>query len=481
LPPAPSCPPPPPPPPAPVPDSHPAAPDALPKPIHEPVRRKTITRAVSQEVINLSESLQYHIEHLFSASKSREGLSEDELLPLNEAIVVTLACENIRDEDIGLLNEAADEMERAGKQLDVQHRIEEAVLREERDIGVLRDLFCEGNELGMNNYEGMLVIQQVIQRKVGGLCCIHVYIHEDLMIVMCTCYLSILFYFTCGVACVSAVKYQHIICHNLISRHHITSHYSLIHSLLSVFHYFQALKETTTSSGSGSSGSDDGLQQLVERLRGKSKTENGVSPKDLSDVEGMLVFLLDKYGECSLPEVQIARQETERCKQQIELQEALSHVTHRTPKKVLKSLWKQGKEIGMTQYKGFRAIDSMLYPELSAGAPNVIKIIDGLRAQAGSSRGVSREDIEALEAVLRRLEDADLTIADKSFRIATKLLSRVSKQLTLQNALSKVSVMTPLTAKQSLWRQGNKLGIENYEGMVALRAMLGDIAAEFNV
>jgi hypothetical protein len=202
-----------------------------------------------------------------------------------------------------------------------------------------------------------------------------------------------------------------------------------------------------------------------------------VSRDDLGEIELMLACLLDKYGECALPEVQIARQEVVRCSKQIELQEALGHINHRTPKKVLKSLWKQGKEIGMTQFKGFRTIDKILYPELSAGVPNVIKIIDGLRAQAGSSQGVSKEDIESLEAVLTRLGEADLTIADKSFRIATKLLSRVTKQLTIQNALSKVTVMTPLTAKQSLWRQGQKLGMENYYGMVALKAMLGDIAA----
>ena len=48
----------------------------------------------------------------------------------------------------------------------VQERINRAVESEEMNIEVLRCLFCEGNELGMNNYEGMLQIQQVIQRKV---------------------------------------------------------------------------------------------------------------------------------------------------------------------------------------------------------------------------------------------------------------------------------------------------------------------------
>lgn len=204
----------------------------------------------------------------------------------------------------------------------------------------------------------------------------------------------------------------------------------------------QALKETTNGS--------NGLQELVERLRRKSASEHGVSPQDLADVEGMLAFLLDKYGECALPEVQIAKQEVVKCRKQIELQEALGHVTHRTPKKVMKSLWRQGKEIGMTDFKGFRMIDKLLYPELSPGVPNVVKIIDGLKAQAVSSRGVSKEDIDALQDVISRLEVSDppLTASDKSFRIATKLLTRVTNQLTLQNALSKVTTMTPLTAKQ---------------------------------
>lgn len=208
---------------------------------------------------------------------------------------------------------------------------------------------------------------------------------------------------------------------------------------------------------------------------------NGVSHQDLADVENMLQFLLDKYGECSLPEVQIARQEVTRCKTQIEIQESLGHVNHRSPRKILKELWRQGKEIGMTEYKGFILIDKILYPELSAGAPNVIKIIDGLRAQAVSSHGVSKDDIESLENVLKRLEEVGLSDSDKSFRIASKLLLRVTKQFTIQNALSKVTVMTPLTAKQSLWRQGCKLKMEQFFGMVALKAMLGDFASEYEM
>jgi len=376
----------------------------LPKPISpEPVVRKVITRRVSQEEINIAERLHKHIEAIFSCSKSREGLSEDDLNPLNEAIALTLECENIEDEDIGLLNEAADELERATRQITIQRKIEDAVLNDERNIELLRSLFIEGNELGMNNYEGMLVIQQVIQRK--------------------------------------------------------------------------ALKETTT----GSSGEQNDLKDLVDRLRHKSADVNGVSRQDLADVENMLEFLLDKYGECSLPEVQIARQEVTRCKTQIDIQESLAHVNHRSPRKILKELWRQGKEIGMTNYKDFVLIDKMLYPELSAGAPNVIKIIDGLRAQAVSSHGVSKEDVESLENVLKRLEEVGLSDADKSFRIASKLLIRVTKQYTIQNALSKVTVMTPLTAKQSLWRQGCKLNMEKFFGMVALKAMLGDFASEYEM
>lgn len=237
------------------------------------------------------------------------------------------------------------------------------------------------------------------------------------------------------------------------------------------------MKETT----SGNSGEQNDLKDLVDRLRRKSALECGVSRKDLADVESMLEFLLDKYGECSLPEVQIARQEVERCKTQIDVQESLAHVNHRTPRKILKGLWKQGKEIGMTQYKGFKTIDKLLYPELSQGAPNVIKIIDGLRAQAVSSQGVSLQDVESLENVMERLGEAGLSAADKSFRIATKLLARVKKQYTIQNALLKVTIMTPLTAKQSLWKQGCKLSMEKFVGMVALKAMLGEKAMDFTV
>lgn len=144
----------------------------LPKPIPEPPKqRKVITRRVSQEGINIAESLQQHIEVLFGHVKSREGLKEDHLTPLNEAIAMTLDCENICDEDIGLLNEAADELERATRQLAVQRKIEDIILEDDREIEVLRNLFIEGNELGMNNYEGMIVIQQVIQRKVSLWCC----------------------------------------------------------------------------------------------------------------------------------------------------------------------------------------------------------------------------------------------------------------------------------------------------------------------
>ena len=190
------------------------------------------------------------------------------------------------------------------------------------------------------------------------------------------------------------------------------------------------------------------LQTLVELLRQKSASERGVSSQDLAEVEGMLAFLQDKYGECALPEVQIAKQEIVRCRAQIDLQDALGHINHRTPKKVMKELWMQGKEIGMTKFKGFRTIDKLLYPELSPGAPNVIKIIDGLKAQAMSSRGVSKEDIDSLQAVLNRMESVNYSEEDKSFRIATHLLAKVTKQLTLQNALRKVTVMTPLSAKQ---------------------------------
>ena len=92
---------------------------SLPKPIPEaPLPRKVITRMVSQEIINVSDSLQYHIEKLFNASKCREGLSE-EMAPLNEALQATLACDSVRAEDIGLMHEAADELEHAGLQLEV--------------------------------------------------------------------------------------------------------------------------------------------------------------------------------------------------------------------------------------------------------------------------------------------------------------------------------------------------------------------------
>jgi hypothetical protein len=157
---------------------------------------------MSQEVINVAESLQYHIEQLFSASKSREGLREDDLTPLDAAVRVTLDCEMLCAEDIGLMNEAADELERATLQLDVQRRIEEAVLREEMDIGVLRGLFCEGNEMGMNNYEGMLVIQQVIQRKVGEEASVLL-----VMIVMIVTIMMITILITCHVMSCYAMLY----------------------------------------------------------------------------------------------------------------------------------------------------------------------------------------------------------------------------------------------------------------------------------
>ena len=216
------------------------------------------------------------------------------------------------------------------------------------------------------------------------------------------------------------------------------------------------------------------LQDLVNKLKCKSESAEGIAEKDLVEVEELLHFLKDKYGECSLPEVQVAKQQVMQCRTQIELQGSFGHINHRTPRKVLKQLWKQAKELNMTNFKGFRVVDKLLYPELANGTPNVIRIIDGLRAQAGSSQGVSEDAIESLHTILKTLEEANLTMEDKSFRIASKLLSRVSKQLTIQNALAKVTVTTPLTAKQSLWNQGIRLGMENYKGMVTLRAILGD-------
>ena len=184
LPPSPSFPPPPPPPPGPPNLPKQMARDGidrtsivfnfenpLPEPLPEPKRdmpreSKILTRRVSQEEINLADGLQFQLEQLFNASKSRKGLAEDDFTPLSEAVTTALSSDNLDETDIGLMNAAADELERAGLQLELQRRIEDAISRKEKDVETLRTLFCEGNELGMNNFEGMIIIQQLIQRKV---------------------------------------------------------------------------------------------------------------------------------------------------------------------------------------------------------------------------------------------------------------------------------------------------------------------------
>ena len=226
---------------------------------------------------------------------------------------------------------------------------------------------------------------------------------------------------------------------------------------------WQTLQHSTRSNG---------LTALVEKIQAKRGSEEGLSPQDIEEVDDVLRILEQDYGECTFTEVELAKQEVKRGKKQLQLQDALSHISQRTSKAALKSLWRQCKEVGMVEFKGFKKIDSALYPELSPDAPNVIKIIDTLKVLAGSSRGVSLQDIESLKALLSRLNATGVSTDDKAFRAATKLLSKVTKQLAIQNALAKVTMMTPTKAKQSLWKQGLRLGMENYDGMVALRVML---------
>ena len=113
---------------------------------------------------------------MYEASKSFEGLSEDSLLPLNDAISSVLAAENVQTEDIGLLHEAADELERAANQLNLQKRIDNALASISQDLPLppkelqaLSDLYHEGSDFGMKAYKGMVDIQRELQHQVSPL------------------------------------------------------------------------------------------------------------------------------------------------------------------------------------------------------------------------------------------------------------------------------------------------------------------------
>lgn len=114
--------------------------------------------------------------------------------------------------------------------LQVQGRIEGAVQSEDmgsergrvavtEDISVLRGLFCEGNELGMNNYEGMLEIQQVIQRKVSTtlvhFSCVDLQLCGCTVIMLCLLCCWMCWYLVMLVAtgaCMAAIDYHWCAC-----------------------------------------------------------------------------------------------------------------------------------------------------------------------------------------------------------------------------------------------------------------------------
>jgi len=137
--------------------------EPLPPPRQSGVRTSLLTRQLSKEEISTMSMLHSLIADLVDRSALETGITDDDILPLENMLRELSDCGSSTTQQMSDLMMAKEELSRAKKQLALQRTLQS--VKPQTPQWKIRNLLNQATQLGMENYGGVLHIKKLLKEK----------------------------------------------------------------------------------------------------------------------------------------------------------------------------------------------------------------------------------------------------------------------------------------------------------------------------